>query len=362
MISILIPVYREAELLDSLLKDLLNDSFKEKEIIVTIDEPTEDSKEIIKKHGSVKFIVNKKRIGKAKALNNAVKKSSGDILLFLDSDVVIKTKKFLTKIADGIKGCDILDIKKSVIDDSKMSKVSNYEFMTTSFLTYFFSKMERCLGLNGSGFAIRRSVFDELGSFKENIVSEDLELGIQSYLKNKKYKLAKDVEISTEVKSNWKEWLVQRKRWGVGGGQFFRMHWREMLKAMLKHTHITLMILFMSWPLLFTSLLFNTGFENLLLVTLFTVSLKFSILFPIFLFTGFGFLFLKNMVVFLMTYGVSSVMFFIVSKKLDFSYSFKYYTLYYFFYSPFWFMIFIYNFAKGLLYRRIDIKLSDWKI
>jgi len=71
---------------------------------------------------------------------------------------------------------------------------------------------------------------------------------------------------------------------------------------------------------------------------------------------------LKNLVIFTITYGISAVLFFIVSKKLKFYYSFKYFSFYYLIYSPLWGSVFSYYFIKGLLYRRIGIDLKDWKI
>ena len=89
-ISIFIPVYKESNQLVSMLKELSSQNVT-KEIFVTVDEPTEDFSEKIKQLGNdnVKFIVNKERIGKANALNSAMKLSSGKVLLFLDSDVQI---------------------------------------------------------------------------------------------------------------------------------------------------------------------------------------------------------------------------------------------------------------------------------
>ena len=64
-ISVLIPVYRESELLRELLDTLLDQRMERKlyEIIVVIDEPTARSLAVIKKYrGKVKFIVNEKNV------------------------------------------------------------------------------------------------------------------------------------------------------------------------------------------------------------------------------------------------------------------------------------------------------------
>ena len=119
-ISVIIPVYRESRLLPKVLSTLLNQKISPNlyEIIVIIDEPTKYSLNLLKKYDKkVKFIVNKKRIGKTNALNEAVKHSSGSILLFLDSDVILMDDKdCLKKVIEEMEDTDILDIKKEVIE------------------------------------------------------------------------------------------------------------------------------------------------------------------------------------------------------------------------------------------------------
>jgi glycosyltransferase involved in cell wall biosynthesis len=93
-ISIFHPVYRESDLLEQLLTSLINDPYKEKEIFVVIDEPTERSLEVSKSFsGEVHFKFNGIRRGKANVLNEVVSESKGEILLFLDSDTLIDRRE-----------------------------------------------------------------------------------------------------------------------------------------------------------------------------------------------------------------------------------------------------------------------------
>ncbi len=131
-VSIFIPVYRESDLLEPLLRDLLTDLYQPKEIFVIIDDPTERSLDIVKRmKEEVSFILNGHRMGKVNALNKAVERSSGGILLFLDSDVklVEDGQSFLEKVADEIQEADILDIKKRVIRDSFTARIAHYDYL-----------------------------------------------------------------------------------------------------------------------------------------------------------------------------------------------------------------------------------------
>jgi glycosyltransferase involved in cell wall biosynthesis len=112
-VSVVIPVYENSDLLEELLEELTNDSYENKEIFVTIDNPNEKSLEVARKYGDkVNFTLNEQRRGKVDALNNAVKISEGEILVFLDSDVKLDSKEFIAVIEREMEGVDILDIKK----------------------------------------------------------------------------------------------------------------------------------------------------------------------------------------------------------------------------------------------------------
>ena len=66
-ISMFIPVYKESDLLESLLNSLLIDPYNPKEIFVVIDEPSKKSIDITRKFNeSVNFVLNGERNGKAK--------------------------------------------------------------------------------------------------------------------------------------------------------------------------------------------------------------------------------------------------------------------------------------------------------
>jgi len=81
-ISIFIPVYKESEFLEKLLKRLINQGTN-KEIFVVVDEPTKKTAEIIKKFKHcVKFVVSSGRMGKANALNHVASLSKSELFLF----------------------------------------------------------------------------------------------------------------------------------------------------------------------------------------------------------------------------------------------------------------------------------------
>ncbi|HIH25535.1 glycosyltransferase [Candidatus Woesearchaeota archaeon] len=96
MISIIIPACNEEKYLLDTIKSIKSQSFKDFEIIVVCDGCTDNTPLIAKKH-SDKVILNKERNGPTRPKNLGAKKSSGDILVFLDADTHL-TKDVLKKI------------------------------------------------------------------------------------------------------------------------------------------------------------------------------------------------------------------------------------------------------------------------
>ncbi len=90
-VGIFIPVYKESDQLEALIKTLITEPYPDKEIVVCVDEPTQKTKATIAEFEHiVKFRVSSERLGKVTALNKAVYETPCDTLLFLDSDVEIR--------------------------------------------------------------------------------------------------------------------------------------------------------------------------------------------------------------------------------------------------------------------------------
>ncbi len=97
-VSILITNYNCANYVDQCLNSIISQNYKNYEIILFDDNSSDNSLERIKKFKNVKVIENKKRtqFGSLNQLNGykiAFEKSSGEILIFLDSDDYFSNNK-----------------------------------------------------------------------------------------------------------------------------------------------------------------------------------------------------------------------------------------------------------------------------
>ena len=90
-ISIIVPSFNEAKTLPKIIEKLLIVRVSHpKEIIIVDDGSTDDTQKVIKKYAknkNIKIIVNSRNLGKGASIKNALKLSTGDIILIQDADL-----------------------------------------------------------------------------------------------------------------------------------------------------------------------------------------------------------------------------------------------------------------------------------
>jgi len=87
-ISVIIPTYNRAEFLRNSVSSVLEQTFKDFELIISDDASTDDTKQYVKSifDPRVMYIYNKTNMGVAAARNNALTISKGKYIAFLDDD------------------------------------------------------------------------------------------------------------------------------------------------------------------------------------------------------------------------------------------------------------------------------------
>ena len=150
MLSIIVPVYNTSKYLPRCLDSLINQTYKNIEIIVINDGSTDNSLEILESYASkdkrIKLI-NSENKGVSNARNLGLEKAKGELIGFVDSDDKIELDMYEMLISNMIKyntaisACDIYKVKNSVKarnDDRKVKLYSKNEslldFLTTNSL------------------------------------------------------------------------------------------------------------------------------------------------------------------------------------------------------------------------------------
>ncbi len=223
-ISIIIAIKdEEIDTIRDLVKNLSELDYDNYEVIIISD----DTQETFKKYLSIalpknfKIIRREKPTGrKAGALNYGVNLSKGEFLVFLDAEARVN-RDFLKHVSYLLK-YNAISLRLKVRNTQGIGKIYSY-FTDFSMSSLFRGRSISGLYIfpNGSAFAIKKSILLDVGGWKENIVTEDLELGIRLALNNIRIYYFDEPSISILSPLNYSDLYTQIKRWAYGSGELF---------------------------------------------------------------------------------------------------------------------------------------------
>jgi glycosyltransferase involved in cell wall biosynthesis len=181
-VSVIVPVYNGGNFLHRSLDALFTSDYPGFEVIVVDDGSTDRSAEISLQKGATVISSERRQSGPAAARNLAAKTAKGDILLFVDADVVVKPDT-ITKVAGAFAERQEISALFGSYDDEPGEKnfLSQYKNLQHHFV-HQNSNPEASTFWAGLG-AVRRDVFLSVGGFdceRFAIPSiEDIELGVR---------------------------------------------------------------------------------------------------------------------------------------------------------------------------------------
>lgn len=179
MISIITPAYNNPDKLEKFLRSVEADRLlcpDNIEVIIVDDSSTIDLRRITGRFSGVKYVRLEGHPGPAAARNRGAKESTGEYLLFFDSDVILKAGTLKAFSADFKRGetavvgeYDIEPVEKGFFEQFKA-------LITESWTPK--SKYVSVFALRAAG--IKKEAFDRAGGFNEDIKTasvEDFEFG-----------------------------------------------------------------------------------------------------------------------------------------------------------------------------------------
>lgn len=178
--SIIVPVYNVENYVDKCIKSILNQTYKNYEVIIINDGSTDNSLNIINKYKNNKKIkiITQKNKGLSNARNNGMKIATGDYLLFIDSDDYIEDK-LLEILNNNINGEDLIRFQTRTVDEN-YNTIKEYNEETFNNLNgieafekiskYNFVELAVCYSYKKSSF------FKNKYKFEENTFHEDFGL------------------------------------------------------------------------------------------------------------------------------------------------------------------------------------------
>lgn len=97
LVSVIIPYYKKKKYIKKTLASVLNQTYKNIEVILIYDDEDKNDlnyiKKIVKNNRKIKIINNKKNLGPGLSRNKGIKNSKGQFIAFIDSDDTWKKNK-----------------------------------------------------------------------------------------------------------------------------------------------------------------------------------------------------------------------------------------------------------------------------
>jgi len=163
-VSVIVPTYNRASLMPNLIEALLQQEHPA-EIIIVDDGSTDNTADIVRKY-PVKYVYQKNN-GPASARNHGVKESSGDIVIFTDSDC-IPQKDWISKLILGFTEDYIGAVAGSYNIANPESLLVNCIHEEIKLRHLRLKKKKYIKAFGSYNVAIRRHVFEKVGRFNEN--------------------------------------------------------------------------------------------------------------------------------------------------------------------------------------------------
>lgn len=190
-VSIIVPTYNREEALVNTITDCLSQSFDEKEIVV-IDQTKEHNDKTVNFITSVQekiVYIKENTPGLTRARNIGARSASGDILIFIDDDVVLDNDfianhvdNYIHRNADAVQG-------RIIEDNSQPSEQPQWVKNNLRFIG-----SNNCLSfgktntLTGCNFSVKKDVYLKIGGFDERYTksanNEDSDFGLRLYKNN----------------------------------------------------------------------------------------------------------------------------------------------------------------------------------
>lgn len=193
--SVIVPVRNGGNTLDACLHSIERSTYKNYEIIVVDDHSTDNSIEIAKKYDST-IVQLTEDFGANHARNLGAKNAKGRILVFIDSDIVIKRDTIQMIVESLNEGLDTV-VGVYTAKHRNENLVSQYKNL---WIRFSYMKSPPTIDwLFGAISGIKREIFEKIGGFNVELLAkhgnDDIELGKRFSKVNANIILDLDLEV-----------------------------------------------------------------------------------------------------------------------------------------------------------------------
>jgi len=219
-VEAVVPVCDEPEVLHHSVERLAASSYDDLSVTVVCepdDQPSIDrASELANSHECVRYVVNRRPGSKAGALNDAIERSDADVIAMFDAD----QKPHSDLIAHGMGALqehDIARVRSLPRPNGLLESMVYYEYLLLFFLPQKLVRSLLGLGVVGTrSVLIERSVFEEVGEFNEDSLTEDMDFTHRCHQAGLTIRELSYYPCFEESAHTLRDWWGQRVRWMTG--------------------------------------------------------------------------------------------------------------------------------------------------
>lgn len=227
-ISVVIPVYNRANIVNKAVRSIINQTYSVNEIIVVDDGSNDDIESVIKgfKNRDIKLLRQTNK-GVSAARNAGVNKAKNQWIAFLDSDDYWLPSKVERQVDFHKRNNDVLISQTDEIWIRNGKRINPKDYHKKINGKIFSSSLSRCL-ISPSAVLLNRKIFDDVGFFDDKLpVCEDYDLWLRISSKYNIGLIAKKLV----VKTGGHKGQLSGKYWGMD-----RFRVRSLDKIINNHT------------------------------------------------------------------------------------------------------------------------------
>ncbi len=179
LVTVIIPTYNRGWVVQEAIDSVLDQDFRDYELIVVDDGSNDNTREILGAYGNAITVLQQSNRGVSAARNRGIAEAAGRLIAFLDSDDLWLPRKLTTQVKFFEENAD------AVINQTQEIWIRNGARVNPKKRHHKFSGMifERSLALclvSPSAVMIKKSLFDAVGVFDENLTAcEDYDLWLR---------------------------------------------------------------------------------------------------------------------------------------------------------------------------------------
>ena len=238
-VSVGVPAYNEEKTIRQLLEAILSQPFTDatlEEVVVDTSGSTDASDikviEMIQVDSRIKLISEKKRIGKSAALNTILQHAVGEVMVFIDGDVVlgescipILIKPFLINKEAGVSSGNVMPI---IEGNTFFDFMSRFIRELHHELCIFLMRKNIVPKVNGTFYAVRKVV---VTSFPFYVVSDDEYASWCAQSKGYKVVYVPDAVVYTKDPISFRDFITWQKRI-IAGQIYIKKHFDYIVPTM----------------------------------------------------------------------------------------------------------------------------------